>query len=548
MRQIPVLIVGGGPIGLSMAILLERFGIDCMVVERSPTVTNHPKARGLNPRTMEIFRVWGIDEPIRAGGLGREADVVHWCESLSGPILGSTHPEGAVSGPSPKSMVAQNVIEDCLVAALSDTRHVEMHRLTEMLSLEQDETGATARLRDLATGEEADIRAQYVIACDGASSGIRRNLGIAMDGPPELARYANHYFSADLSEFPHLRGALAVLVVPPEPDAPIMQLLGANPDCNRFLYMQKLDGEADQPISEEALRTLFRAQWGLPDLAIERISVLVWRMSAQVASRFRDGRVFLAGDAAHRFPPTGGMGLNSGVQDVHNLAWKLAFVLKGQAEPAILDTYETERRPIAVSNTNWSAGNFDRLSRTARALRNRNADPAGWRAALIDMDNHLHSDGQSLGYIYEDGAIVDDGSPMPPVDHRYYWPTDRPGARFPHMWLDAGWTRSTLDWFDTRFVLVCGPKATGWELAGQELAGRDELPLAVKTLKIMTGPLSISPDGAVLVRPDGHVAWRAAGPSANAAAELGQVLRWLRAGGSAAGVPKSLPATATHAA
>lgn len=509
MQEVPVLIVGGGPIGLSMAVLLERFGIETMLVERSATTTNHPKARGLSPRTMEIFRGWGIDEAVRSGGLCREADVVHWCESLSGPILGSTHPEGAVSGPSPKSVVAQNVIEDCLVAALADVHHVAIHRKTEMLSLDQDDAGVTALLRDLETGEERQVRAQYAIACDGAASGVRRNLGIEMDGPPELARYANHYFSAELSDLPHLRGALAFLVVPPDPDAPIMQLLGANPDCNRFLYMQKLDGEDDQPISADALQELFREQWNKPDLAVERISVLVWRMSAQVARRFRQGRIFLAGDAAHRFPPTGGMGLNSGVQDVHNLAWKLAFVLKGLARPDLLDTYEAERHPVAVSNTNWSIGNFDRLSKTAKALRNRHDDPQGWRAALIEMDKHLHSDGQALGYIYERGALIDDGSPIPPVDHRYYWPTDRPGARFPHMWQDAAWTTSTLDWFDRDFVLVCGPDAREWEAAGREVAKDPAVPIAVRTLRALACPLSMSCTGAVLVRPDGHVAWRA---------------------------------------
>lgn len=262
----------------------------------------------------------------------------------------------------------------------------------------------------------------------------------------------------------------------------------------------------------------------MPTLRVEPINVNFWRMSAQVAQKFRGGNIFLAGDAAHRFPPTGGMGLNSGAQDVHNLAWKLAFVLGGTADASLLDTYEMERRPVALANTAWSVGNFKRLGRVTEAYYRRHEDPVGWRETIVDLDNHLHSEGQAMGYIYEKGALIDDGEPPMPPDPRYYWPTDRPGARFPHAWQDAALTLSTIDWFDSEFVLVCAPDAAAWRSAGESLAATG-VPLAVRTLFDLGGPFSISSEGAVLVRPDGHVAWRSRTSTPDPSSVLRDVLQ-----------------------
>ena len=230
----------------------------------------------------------------------------------------------------------------------------------------------------------------------------------------------------------------------------------------------------------------------------------------QVAETFRKGRVFLVGDCAHRFPPTGGFGLNSGVQDAHNLAWKLAFVLKRLGRRTSCSTATTvERRPVAQSNANFSFGNRLRFVPTDEAIRSGNADRI--RFWINDMDNHLHSIGQNLGHNYEEGAVIPDGTVAKALNSRYYTPSDRPGARFPHMWLDPARKHSTLDWFDQEFAVVTGPLGNEWLEAG---------PPGFRKARRAAGAAGNcpSPDpadgfqlgmrGAVLVRPDGHVAWR----------------------------------------
>ncbi|MGW4591360.1 FAD-dependent monooxygenase [Amycolatopsis thermoflava] len=525
MIEVPVLVVGGGPVGMSLALLLDRFGVESLLVERRPATTTHPKARGCHPRTMELFRIWGIEDRVRRAGLPQESDVACWCESLNGPLVAYTEPAPSLHTPAPRSIVPQDAVEEALDDALSARPLAQVRRSTELVSLTQDSDGVTARVRRASDGEEFDVRARYLVGCDGANSRVRETAGIAMDGPETLALMANHYYRADVGHLPHVRSAIGFLVRPRDRSRPDVNVLATGPDGDRWLAVQKLR-EGEEPLSEERLIQDVREQWEMPDLKVERINVMTWRMSAQVAQRFREGRVFLAGDAAHRFPTAGGNGLNSGVQDVHNLAWKLAMVLSGRAGDVLLDTYDSERRPVAQSNTDFAVRNQTRIDEMDEAFRRREEDPQRWRDLLIDQNKQLHSDGHTLGYIYTRGAVVDDGSPVPPYDSQYYWPTDRPGARFPHFWLDVNKTESSIDWFDTEFVLVCGPDADGWDRAGQDLAASAVVPLRVKRLPHLLGPLSIGREGAALVRPDGHVAWRArqAGEGAELSAALGRVL------------------------
>jgi hypothetical protein len=230
-------------------------------------------------------------------------------------------------------------------------------------------------------------------------------------------------------------------------------------------------------------------------------------MSRQVATQFRRGRVFLAGDAGHRFPPTGGYGLNTGVQDAHNLAWKLAFVIKGLAS-RLLDTYDIERRPIAESNADFSLGNSFRIPMVVEAIRRGNPDEIAFR--INDMDNHIHSVGQSLGFSYEQGGVIPDGTIARPLDPRTYHPSDRPGGRFPHLWLDLARQHSTLDWFDQEFVIVAGPLGSEWLEAGRRLSEKLSIPIGLRTLPLPNphDGIQMGMRGTVLVRPDGHVAWR----------------------------------------
>ncbi|RYE71030.1 MAG: hypothetical protein EOO81_06820, partial [Oxalobacteraceae bacterium] len=228
--------------------------------------------------------------------------------------------------------------------------------------------------------------------------------------------------------------------------------------------------------------------------------------------------------AAHRFPPNGGFGMNSGIHDAHNLAWKLKLVLDGVAGPALLDTYDVERRPIAESNADFSLGNQRRFTQTDAALRSGNEDQIGFW--IRDTDNHIHSTGQSLGFSYEEGAVVQDGTVRYPLQPRHYQPSDRPGSRYPHAWLNLSRTKSTLDWFDRDFVLVTGPKADGWLEAGRRVLAKAGVNLQIQQLDYHDehGGLGIGLRGAVLVRPDGHVAWRMPWLPADPAAELSGAL------------------------
>jgi 2-polyprenyl-6-methoxyphenol hydroxylase-like FAD-dependent oxidoreductase len=508
--RVPVLVVGAGPVGLALSVLLGRFGVDHLIVDRNRSTTEHPKSRGCTARTMETFRVWGLEDRIRRGALPAGSDNFWGCEAAAGPVLYVTHPEPpSLHTPSPKCMVAQDVVEEALADAVGASRHATLLRLCELSEFDQDETGVRARLRHLTSGEDLEVNARYMVACDGAGSHIRRQLGIELIGPDLLALLANYYYRADVSHLPHVRQTTAFDVRPRDPSIPPAMILATGNTADRWLYIQRLDHEGQPLHAEDELAAIVRGHWGIADLKVELINVMTWRMSAQIPSAFRRERVILAGDAAHRFPPTGGMGLNSGVQDAQNLGWKLALVLRGLAPDCLLDTYETERRQVAVSNCEWSTGNFRRMETVLiDAYARRDQDPLQWRQAILDLDNHLNSEGQALGHIYQDGALIDDGSPVPPHDHRYYWPCDRPGARFPHLWLDPSWRESTIDWFDTAFVLVCGTDAAGWAAAGEKVARSIPVPLQIRRLPTMAGPLSIGPDGAVLVRPDGHVAWR----------------------------------------
>jgi putative polyketide hydroxylase/tetracenomycin A2 monooxygenase-dioxygenase len=248
-------------------------------------------------------------------------------------------------------------------------------------------------------------------------------------------------------------------------------------------------------------------------------------MSMQTAESFRRGRVLLAGDAAHRFPPTGGFGLNSGVQDAHNLAWKLALVLRGQAGERLLDSYDAERRPVAVSNAEFSFHNSLRMEQLWRAAQS--GHPGRFEFWIDDLDNHLHSVGQSLGFHYASGAVIGDASTPPPQSSRYYHPVDRPGSRFPHVWLDPEQTRSTLDWFDDRFTLATGESADDWRRAAELVSARTGVPLVARRLpaRAADAGCKLGARGAALVRPDGHVAWRMAWTSPDPAGELEGALR-----------------------
>ena len=515
-----MLIVGGGPVGLSASLLLSRYGVPSLLVERHAATSVHPKARGLNVRTLELFRVWGIEAAVRAasGELERARDVV-WAPTLIAPET-KRLPYGGVGerlqDDSPTTSVgcAQDVLEPILLDAANGYGLGERRFGVELAALRQDEAGVSATMVDCETGDETRVRSAYAIAADGAQSSVRQMLGVEMQGPGALFHRMGIYFRADLREIGADRPALLYIVTPPE-GAGVIAPVNL---VDRWLYMAPYSpekGDRAQDFDEERCVQLVRGAVGIEGLPVDVLSALPWTGASAVAERFRVGRVFLAGDAAHLIPPTGGQAMNVGIQDVHNLAWKLAGRLDGWAGDGLLDTYEAERRPFALAVNDDAARNV---------------------AAVGTRPEQFSNRGRVLGVSYDSSAVILDGTELPAVTNQVmdYAPTARPGSRAPHVWLRRGSERiSALDLFDRSFVLLTGASDTTWTAAANEAIVRLRLPIECLTVGThgtlidetgaWTSRYGIESDGAVLVRPDGHVAWRAT--LATAAPELLSICR-----------------------
>jgi len=530
LKRTAVFIVGGGPVGLSMAILMNRFGVDFVMVERASSTTDHPKARGCWSRTMEIFRQWGIEDRMRARGLPDNSDMFAFVESMTGHEYGRTLPEVNIGlSPAWKCILSQDAVEEELLKHARESGSGRILYSTEFVDYTETPQGVQVTVRDLKSGETSEWGASYLIAADGAGSSVRRVSGLEMRGPSTMAVMANEYWKADLSAIRGAANTAAFRVVPKESTVPMASVLNTN-GRDRWLSLIKIGVDRDERPGErtdEEVVRLARIHTGLPNLDVQVINRSIWRLSRQVAAGFRKNRVFLVGDAAHRFPPSGGYGMNSGIQDAHNLAWKLAFVLQGRATDRLLDSYDQERRPVAESNADFSYGNTQRFLKTDDAFRRGNIDEINFW--IKDTENHVHSVGQSLGFAYDEGALIPDGTAKPAMRTRTYEPSDRPGGRFPHIWLDLARNKSTLDWFDKNFVLVVGLKGEAWLEAAKDVSARTDL--QIETHQFEEDPekhgLLIGLRGAVLVRPDGHVAWRMPWLPSDPAAELASALSTL---------------------
>jgi len=486
----PVLVVGGGVVGLSAALFLARQGVSSVLVERHPGTSIHPRAWGWYPRTLELFRAAGLEDEVLAAAAGfADHRLNAKVESLTGREVHSTLLPAAEDlsevTPSRQISLGQDRLEP-LVRRAAERNGARLLFNTEAVDLTQDGDGVTVELEERETGARRTVRARYVIAADGARGRLRDMLGVPAHGRGVFRHQVSILFRAPLAQALGGRRFSICQIENPQVSA----ILGHDDSLTEgtlIVTYRPEAGESAADFTAERAVQLVRAAVGTPDLPVVIRDVLPWDMAALVAERYRAGRVFFAGDAAHVVPPIGGYGANTGVQDAHNLAWKIAAVLAGQAGPDLLDTYQDERLPVARE--------------TVEQAGLRLAVRAGFATAQ-QKEQTLDTLAVSLGYRYPgtDGPFFADPGTR----------TGEVGTRAPHLWLDETRTRSTLDLFGTGWTVLAGPQDTGWADAARAVAGELAVPL---TAHVMPGQqwarkYGVTAQGAVLVRPDGFVAFR----------------------------------------
>ncbi|MEU2433005.1 FAD-dependent monooxygenase [Streptomyces sp. NPDC007861] len=528
--RVPVLIVGGSLVGLSTSLFLGRLGVGHMLVERHASTSRHPRGRGNNVRTMELFRGAGAEQLIQdassvlAGNHGilqtptLVGDQGEW-------LFKEIDPGGGLSRFSPTAwcVCSQNDLEpvllDCARSLGGDLRYS-----TELKSFEQDPEGVTAVIEDRATGRLSTVRADYLVAADGPRSPVREKLGIGQTGPGELFHNVSITFrSRRLADVVGGRRFIVCYLTDPEADGALLPV--DNVESWVFHAPWHPDrGETLEDFTDERCIAHIRRATGAPDIDVEITGKAPWHAAERVAERYGAGRVFLAGDSAHEMSPTGAFGSNTGIQDAHNLAWKLALVLDGSAGPGLLKTYELERLPVAAATSARASARSAEHSHPGYA-------PApgvlgGRQGGMLTV---------AMGYRYPRGAVLDADPDMPVVPDRMDL-RGEPGSRAPHMWLhrpDEARRLSTLDLYERSFVLLTGAGGKAWHTAAPVVAERLSIRLAAYRIGD-GGDTDLVPEagadwaelhgttdeGAVVVRPDGFVAWRSPGRAGDPEATL----------------------------
>ncbi|AZM48652.1 aromatic ring hydroxylase [Streptomyces sp. WAC 06738] len=582
--EVPVLIVGGGGCGLSASIFLSDLGVEHLLVERHTDTSRLPRAHYLNQRTMDIFRQHGLVDVVHEHSAPVEMfGRVRWQTSLTGdgPLDARViHEMDAFGGGALTDVYAEH--GPVLPAKLPQLRlEPEMRRRAEkdnpggvlfgheLTAFTDKGDRVVAEIRDVATGGTSTVTAQYVIAADGGRT-IGTQLGVRMEGVPSMLNVTTAYLTADLSRWWHDGTIITWFVNPYRPDfsCTLMEMgptWGKN--CEEWaLHFNPGDADRGDP---DAMIARIREVLGIPDLELTLHRISQWTVEGVVADRYRQGRVLIVGDSAHRQPPTTGLGLNGGVQDVHNLAWKLAAVVSGSADDGLLDSYEAERRPVGKRNVEWGLSTWfhhkvvteaavglgahipvERRTSVFAAFFDSSPVGRAVRARAAEILNTHRSECQALdlevGFAYEEGALVTDGT-EPPARAALlneYHPTTRPGHMLPHAWIERNGERlSTHDLVGRAggFVLIAGPEGKAWCDAASEAAEKLSVPLT--TVRIGDGAeytpadgrwaavREITDDGAVLVRPDHHVAWRSRTAGDDPAAALGDALSRILARG-----------------
>lgn len=552
-----VLIVGSGPAGASAALFLSTLGIPNIMITKYRWTANTPRAHITNQRTMEIFRDVGIEDQVLAEATPHEqmGDTV-FCSSLAGEEIGrvltwGTHParhgDYRLSSPSMNCDIPQTLLEPILVKNAT-VRGTQSQFSTEYLSHVQDDNGVTVRVLNRLTGQEYLIRAKYLIGADGARSKVAADLELPMEGKMDIAGSMNITFTADLSELVQHRPSVLYWVLQPGSNiggigAGLVRMVRP---WNEWLVVWGFDISQGAPeVTEEDALGIVRNLTGVDDLEATITGISLWGNNEQFATHLQSGRVFCAGDAVHKHPPSNGLGSNTSIQDSYNLAWKLAGVINGWADRSLLDTYTTERAPIArqiVTRANQSGREFGQLFEALgiapgqteaemRAAIESRKDPTSQgsakRAAIreaMELKNYeFNAHGVEIGQHYQSAAVVPaDSTPPEPTRDRelYYEPTTVPGARLPHAWVGTSKKKkSTHDLVPYgSFALLTGISGQGWVDPAQAVA--EEMGIDLNIVVIGPGQKvtdlyfdwdrlrEIPEEGAIVVRPDKHIGWR----------------------------------------
>ncbi|WP_328977433.1 FAD-dependent monooxygenase [Streptomyces canus] len=537
-HRVPVLIVGGSLVGLSTSLFLGRLGVRHTLVERHAGTSIHPRGRGNNVRTMELFRTAGVEAGIRdaaatlAGNHGilqtptLVGDAGEW-------LFREIDPGGGLARFSPSSwcLCSQNDLEPVLLEHATRLGG-DLRYATELLSFESGPSGVTAVVKSRETGEHTTFLADYLVAADGPRSPVREQLGIGQSGPGDLFSNVSITFrSRHLAEVVGERRFIVCYLTDPAADGALL------PVDNRENWVFHAPwhperGEALAEFTDERCVEHIRRAIGVADLDVEITGRAPWHAAQRVARSYRAGRVFLAGDSAHEMSPTGAFGSNTGIQDSHNLAWKLAAVLGGWAGESLLDTYDAERRPVAEATSARAAARSVEHSHPGFAPSPGAGGGGGPQRGILNV---------ALGYRYPQGAVVGADPATPVVPERLDL-SGEPGSRAPHMAVrHRGERISTLDLYETSFVLLsAADDPSGWHEAAVRLSEETSVPLTSYRVGDGSGAEltpegdtdwsaahGTTPEGAVLVRPDGFVAWRSPGPVPDAGSALRQVLTTL---------------------